>query len=413
VTASGYFDLVTRILGASIALASVQWMIAILRLRLDLLLGWSPTHRLVSLGILGSRAVAGLCLLALYSPSFATGVALPFAIAADVFLWAAMRPALHAVFRMTHILTGLFLVAHLPADNVAEAALFTIAGVVSLSYLVTGATKLVSPGWYDGATLLVALRSRTNGHRRVALWAEEHRGLLAAAAWSVILFECLFPLALVTGTTGAGVFLTLGVSFHLGIAVIMGMNLFPLAWFATYPAIWFAAANRDRLFSLPWGSSPLLTGLMVWFAVLVAWQFLAGVPWMQRRRPGTFERRCERGFHFFLYEFYMFAIRTPDIGFRYRVQGAGAAWKPLPLPWERRLRDAFWNPEHELKKTVRTLATRIRAAGGKDDRIFRQIGDWQRVAEKYPEGTKFEYRLVEDDAFATEASPLAVEERAG
>jgi hypothetical protein len=150
------------------------------------------------------------------------------------------------------------------------------------------------------------------------------------------------------------------------------------------------------------------TVFLVWFAALMAWQLLAATPWMQARRPGRSERRCEVGFYLFLYEFYMFAIRTPDIGIRYRVQGGASAWLALPLPWDRRWRDAIWNPEHELKKTIRTIASRLHATQDTHERLYGRVSTWLRAFCAYPEGTTFEYRIVDRDSFEAEPSTSVV-----
>jgi len=63
--------------------------------------------------------------------------------------------------------------------------------------------------------------------------------LLLAASWAVMLFELLFPLALlhpaalVAALAGAAL-------FHLANALLFGLNRFFWVWLAAYPALlWF------------------------------------------------------------------------------------------------------------------------------------------------------------------------------
>ena len=66
------------------------------------------------------------------------------------------------------------------------------------------------------------------------------QGSQCPLAWSVIGFECLFPLAwfdprlcLLLMAAGAG--------FHLLNSYVFGLNRFLFAWLAAYPALWFCS----------------------------------------------------------------------------------------------------------------------------------------------------------------------------
>jgi hypothetical protein len=56
-----------------------------------------------------------------------------------------------------------------------------------------------------------------------------------------MLFECTFPLALISGGTGFAVFAVIGLLFHVLSAMTMGLNTFVWAFVATYPAILFCS----------------------------------------------------------------------------------------------------------------------------------------------------------------------------
>jgi hypothetical protein len=59
----------------------------------------------------------------------------------------------------------------------------------------------------------------------------------AALAWSIILAECLFPLALLTPFPITLVLLAAGAAFHIASGVFMGLNTFIWSFLATYPAV--------------------------------------------------------------------------------------------------------------------------------------------------------------------------------
>lgn len=56
---------------------------------------------------------------------------------------------------------------------------------------------------------------------------------------TVILFECLFPLVLILPKEFVLAFITMGFLFHLGTAIIMGLNSFWFSFVCFYPAVIF------------------------------------------------------------------------------------------------------------------------------------------------------------------------------
>lgn len=64
-----------------------------------------------------------------------------------------------------------------------------------------------------------------------------HPWISRALTWTTWGLECSFPLVLVVGFPAGYLWLGWGAVFHLGIAVVLGLNTFPWAWLATYPAI--------------------------------------------------------------------------------------------------------------------------------------------------------------------------------
>jgi hypothetical protein len=62
--------------------------------------------------------------------------------------------------------------------------------------------------------------------------------------WGVIAFECGSPSLVLGGTSGALLLTAVGLSFHLGTAVVMGLNTFVWAFGACYPAVILIADQR-------------------------------------------------------------------------------------------------------------------------------------------------------------------------
>lgn len=118
----------------------------------------------------------------------------------------------------------------------AHGALAYLGVQTTLSYFIAGVAKLKEAGWRNGRALSHFAGLAKYG---VPVWA---RALIArpvvalGASWVVLLFECSFPLALVSARV-AVVYLALGVGFHLANALLFGLNRFLLAWLAVYPVL--------------------------------------------------------------------------------------------------------------------------------------------------------------------------------
>jgi hypothetical protein len=131
-----------------------------------------------------------------------------------------------------------------PGDvHIAQVSLWFIAIQGCLSYSVAGIAKLISPVWRSGEAVRRIIGTRTYGSSRFASFVSGRAGVCIAFSWFVMLFECTFPLALAFGEAGFAVFAVLGILFHVGIALIMGLNTFVWAFVATYPAILYCAVT--------------------------------------------------------------------------------------------------------------------------------------------------------------------------
>jgi len=125
----------------------------------------------------------------------------------------------------------------------AELALGYLALQLILSYFISGWVKIVNPDWRRGRALQdVFLFSAYPVSENLRQLAHNPR-LLFAGSWAVMLFELVFPLALLTQTTLLAA-LIVAASFHLANACLLGLNRFFWVWLSAYPVlIWF----QDRI----------------------------------------------------------------------------------------------------------------------------------------------------------------------
>lgn len=131
--------------------------------------------------------------------------------------------------------------AHLAGlDNPwAEMAMAYLAVQVVLSYFVSGWVKLCRAEWRRGAALgdvfAVSIYPVSDRVRQLT----QHERLLLLGTWAVILFEVLFPLALLDHALLLGA-MGIGAAFHLANAMLLGLNRFFWIWISAYPALfWF------------------------------------------------------------------------------------------------------------------------------------------------------------------------------
>ena len=120
-----------------------------------------------------------------------------------------------------------------------EIALGYLAVQLTLSYFQSGWVKVVNPEWRSGRALQqVFALSAYPVSENVRLWAGRPQ-VLRAMSWSVMVFELLFPLALLDQTL---LIVALGTAalFHLANACLFGLNRFFWIWPAAFPVIiWF------------------------------------------------------------------------------------------------------------------------------------------------------------------------------
>jgi hypothetical protein len=122
------------------------------------------------------------------------------------------------------------------SPTVKVVCLCFIAAQAILSYSTAGIAKAISPIWRKGEAVGAILRTETYGAPWVSR-AVDRFHLSKPLSWATIGFECGAILLIAFGPPGALVFIALGLFFHLGIAVTMGLNGFFWSFSATYPAL--------------------------------------------------------------------------------------------------------------------------------------------------------------------------------
>lgn len=145
------------------------------------------------------------------------------------------------------VMMGVFVALGFNDDRVATIAMSYVAAQLLLSYVVAGSAKAISPVWRRGDAIVGILSTEGYGVPRLGEWLAKHRSIALAICWSVIIFECACPLLLLAGTSGSTVLIAVGLGFHVGIATLMGLNVFLWSFAAAYPAVYLIGQWVDSL----------------------------------------------------------------------------------------------------------------------------------------------------------------------
>jgi hypothetical protein len=134
------------------------------------------------------------------------------------------------------ILSCLCAVHFMPSLQGREAAFGYLAVQVLLSYFIAGWVKIMNPEWRRGrATRDVLLFSAYPVSESLRAGADWPRTVYLAS-WAVMLFELVFPLALLS-PQALVIGLGLAVLFHFVNACLFGLNRFFWIWLAAYPSL--------------------------------------------------------------------------------------------------------------------------------------------------------------------------------
>lgn len=219
----------------------------VLRL-IELLLSFALVQQSLEHMARGDRLIflprIGLCLL------MALGLGGPWAVwglwgIGLAMLWRYQGPYNGGSDKMTLLILSCLSLAHLaPTPFWQEMALSYLAVQLVLSYFVSGWIKVINPEWQSGQALRDVFRFSaypvSEGLRGLA----DHLWFLFVMGWAVVLFELVFPLALLH-PVALKLALLGAAGFHLSNACFFGLNRFFWIWICAYPAlIWF----QDRIF---------------------------------------------------------------------------------------------------------------------------------------------------------------------
>lgn len=131
----------------------------------------------------------------------------------------------------------------MPTLRWQEYAFGYLAMQLILSYFLAGWVKFKNPQWRDGQALQdIFLFSAYPASDTLRNWANKLI-LLKYASWGVMIFQLLFPLALLTQTSLI-IWLVIAIGFHGANACLFGLNRFFWTWLAAYPSILWL---QDRL----------------------------------------------------------------------------------------------------------------------------------------------------------------------
>lgn len=145
------------------------------------------------------------------------------------------------------ILCGLFVSLVSPAGSLAQSAgLWFIAAQSGLSYLVAGTSKLSSTVWRDGSAPVGIFSTDIYGNEFVYRLLKTYPPISRLVAWSVVVFECSFVPLCLLGPQYAMPTIAVGLLFHFGTAVSMGLNTFLASFVAAYPAVWYVVMQIHK-----------------------------------------------------------------------------------------------------------------------------------------------------------------------
>lgn len=138
------------------------------------------------------------------------------------------------------VMLALGLARSAPGSRLATAGLAYAAAQLMLSYFVAGIAKLRDPAWRAGRAMALLMALPTY---RVPAWLGAviaRPPISALASWSVLGFECGFPLAFSRPSVCTALVIS-GAVFHLGNAIVFGLDRFLWTWLAAYPALLYWA----------------------------------------------------------------------------------------------------------------------------------------------------------------------------
>ncbi|MDH5445529.1 MAG: HTTM domain-containing protein [Gammaproteobacteria bacterium] len=131
-----------------------------------------------------------------------------------------------------------------PTQYWQEVAFGYLAIQLVLSYFISGWVKIINPDWRSGQALTDVFQFSSYPVSESLRSLATYPRVMFVSSWYVMLFEILFPLALLNQYSLI-IMLIVTASFHFANACLFGLNRFFWIWLSAYPSIiWF----QQRLF---------------------------------------------------------------------------------------------------------------------------------------------------------------------
>jgi hypothetical protein len=138
---------------------------------------------------------------------------------------------------MVVVVLGSTLVATLAASQLARTAWAVfLTAQLALAYFVSGVSKAQSQAWWCGEAVPRVVGTRIFGHPGLAKLLRGHSRAGALITWGTLVLETLFPASLFAPRPIFLCALAAMLAFHIGCAIVMGLNTFVWAFAACYPA---------------------------------------------------------------------------------------------------------------------------------------------------------------------------------
>jgi hypothetical protein len=139
------------------------------------------------------------------------------------------------------ILGSLTLYYFAPGHLAQELALYFIAFQAMLAYVASGSAKMTAKIWRSGRALGAILNTQSYGRKSASALLRRYPVISLVAGWAVMIFQVTFPVMVMASPITCAVALVIGISFHVSIAVTMGLNNFVWSFISAYPALWLVS----------------------------------------------------------------------------------------------------------------------------------------------------------------------------
>lgn len=192
-----------------------------------------------------ARAIASIFIISCGEFSWITNISIWYIYLSTILLFktrSLIRPGYSALSQVIFALLSLATLAP-SSELIGTVCLWGISIQSVLAYFENGSTKIKLDHWRNGKAISLIFELPPYYNPRLSACLHKHTLIAKAGAWSVVVFECLFPITLISGPTILFTFLTLGIVFHLVNSITLGLNSFFWPFLASYPAIIFCSLH--------------------------------------------------------------------------------------------------------------------------------------------------------------------------